>query len=413
MIQFDDDGAEIGNWDGIAIYNLNTSTWPTAFTWTRAPMHEVDAGTYANAQAGFDITFGDSTRFTKFTMRVESYQSSGDGSAEIRFDNAYAGGSTPVVNAVIKYNTLSKLQTGTFYVDATDGLLHLWVPYATTTNEHLHVNILDCQNNTTNEANYIRINPIITYETTALDLSAITNKVQITLVNKISTTFSFGSGTATVVKQDNVVTFAAPFLIPSSTQSSKVLGTLPLPEYYPQSNQFFPVTNQSANAVNGCIIVSATDGTIQYLGAATTASSSTGGSWLAKTTVGGSTSAALTVGTQAADYVTAYNAAYTTSNGANSYQWYRKYKSGWVEQGGIYNGALAGISATAGVVTLPVAMTNAYYVITATADANGGGGFAPITGWQTSTQFSSGTSDGTSHTTGNQYRWMVSGQAAS
>lgn len=37
----------------------------------------------------------------------------------------------------------------------------------------------------------------------------------------------------------------------------------------------------------------------------------------------------------------------------NAYTWYRKYNSGWIEQGGINDGT--------GVITLPVAMANAHY----------------------------------------------------
>ena len=44
---------------------------------------------------------------------------------------------------------------------------------------------------------------------------------------------------------------------------------------------------------------------------------------------------------------------------SNNYTWFRKYKSGWVEQGGRYNG-----SATVGTITLPIKMAdNAYSVV--------------------------------------------------
>jgi hypothetical protein len=296
LIQYDhpNSGKVLGEWTGWADYNNATSTWPTSFTWSRAETKEVDAGTYTNAQAGFDIILGNPTIFTKFTMRVESYASSDNGSAEIRFDNAYAGGTTPVVNAVIKYNTLSKLQIGTFYVNATDGLLHLWVPYATTASGHLHVNIIDCQTTPTNEGNYSRLNATIAFKTTALDLSAITNKVQITLVNKITTSFSFGSGTATVVKQDNVVSVYG--AVPANVANGTVLGTLPLTEYYPAQHQFVDVLNGSGT-LGGHIQISSTNGQMIFYrdGAAMTAAGYVGTSYLAATTVGGSTSASLSI----------------------------------------------------------------------------------------------------------------------
>jgi hypothetical protein len=54
---------------------------------------------------------------------------------------------------------------------------------------------------------------------------------------------------------------------------------------------------------------------------------------------------------------------YQEPTSANGYTWYRKYKSGWVEQGGIQ----ASSSGASGVtVTLPVAMTDANYTIVAT-----------------------------------------------
>ena len=47
---------------------------------------------------------------------------------------------------------------------------------------------------------------------------------------------------------------------------------------------------------------------------------------------------------------------YQEPTSANSYTWYRKYKSGWVEQGGYIEG-----SANPTVVTLPLAMGNTNY----------------------------------------------------
>ena len=48
---------------------------------------------------------------------------------------------------------------------------------------------------------------------------------------------------------------------------------------------------------------------------------------------------------------------------ANGYTWYRKYKSGWVEQGGVFDAPnnTAGVEKT---ITLPLPMTNDKYTIT-------------------------------------------------
>lgn len=51
---------------------------------------------------------------------------------------------------------------------------------------------------------------------------------------------------------------------------------------------------------------------------------------------------------------------------ANNYTWYRKYKSGWVEQGG-YNQN----NATPTTVTLPIQMADTYYTATANSRQNG------------------------------------------
>lgn len=58
-----------------------------------------------------------------------------------------------------------------------------------------------------------------------------------------------------------------------------------------------------------------------------------------------------------ADYVIAWQ----TPTAENNYTWYRKYKSGWVEQGGISQSQN---------VTLPVAMSNNMYLIHVTGRSN-------------------------------------------
>ena len=49
---------------------------------------------------------------------------------------------------------------------------------------------------------------------------------------------------------------------------------------------------------------------------------------------------------------------YQEPTSANNYTWYRKYKSGWVEQGGISDASTSGVS-----VTLPIEMTDANYTV--------------------------------------------------
>lgn len=67
------------------------------------------------------------------------------------------------------------------------------------------------------------------------------------------------------------------------------------------------------------------------------------------------------------DYVVDFQA----PTSANNYTWYRKYKSGWVEQGGIYdNGSLAESFETT--ITMPVMMSNNMYSATATASVDAG-----------------------------------------
>lgn len=74
----------------------------------------------------------------------------------------------------------------------------------------------------------------------------------------------------------------------------------------------------------------------------------------------GTTAGGVKIPTEAtADYVVEWQA----PTDLNNYTWYRKYKSGWVEQGGQQTSdtGFAGVT-----VTLPVAMADANYTITAT-----------------------------------------------
>jgi hypothetical protein len=56
----------------------------------------------------------------------------------------------------------------------------------------------------------------------------------------------------------------------------------------------------------------------------------------------------------------------------NNYTWYRKYKSGWVEQGGVQSGSVAiaqGGEGNLGVISLPITMQDAHYCAVASGDA--------------------------------------------
>jgi hypothetical protein len=90
----------------------------------------------------------------------------------------------------------------------------------------------------------------------------------------------------------------------------------------------------------------------------------------------------------------------------NNYTWYRKYKSGWVEQGGKVklNGP---ISSSNKRVSFPVTMANTNYFAIAAADANVD--FVVYVGWQAVDGMSVGTkSDASTNTT----TWEVKGMSA-
>lgn len=53
---------------------------------------------------------------------------------------------------------------------------------------------------------------------------------------------------------------------------------------------------------------------------------------------------------------------YQTPTAENNYTWYRKYKSGWVEQGGLYTNPSA--TSSGYTQSLPVAMADANYQVT-------------------------------------------------
>lgn len=110
---------------------------------------------------------------------------------------------------------------------------------------------------------------------------------------------------------------------------------------------------------------------------------------------------------QTADYVVEWQ----VPTDLNGYTWYRKYSSGWVEQGG--SADLVATSGTVQTITLPIEMANNRYSVSATehCDRSGTGGYS--VGWRskTTTSFAlAGSSSGTNIS--NTWDWQVSGMAA-
>ena len=97
----------------------------------------------------------------------------------------------------------------------------------------------------------------------------------------------------------------------------------------------------------------------------------------------------------------------------NNYTWYRKYKSGWVEQGGIQNGNVSieyGAEGSLGTINLPVTMASSNYILLAT-----GNGFTTLVNIvaTNSTCIPKFGTYGTTARTLTQVRWYVCGMAAS
>lgn len=90
---------------------------------------------------------------------------------------------------------------------------------------------------------------------------------------------------------------------------------------------------------------------------------------------------------------------------ANGYTWYRKYKSGWVEQGGY----LSNLTTTAAYVTLPVVMADANYIVTTGQHVeNAVSQYIYIREKPTTTQITLKANNGTV----NKSYWQVCGMAA-
>lgn len=109
---------------------------------------------------------------------------------------------------------------------------------------------------------------------------------------------------------------------------------------------------------------------------------------------------------------------YQEPTAENGYTWYRKYVSGWVEQGGIVDYGSYGYNARSSAVTLPVIMQDSnYQVLAGYKDADSPNDYALYCGYNpnqltiTGFRMTTWTPD-----SGCQYRyvwWQVSGMAAS
>lgn len=107
------------------------------------------------------------------------------------------------------------------------------------------------------------------------------------------------------------------------------------------------------------------------------------------------------------DFVTDFQA----PTAANNYTWYRKYKSGWVEQGG-YGDLGSVLNSPVITVNFPVVMMNNYYLVSMSNTRGSDGTFKMAQG--ISTKSTTGMTFG--FYAGNDgcryYNWMVSGMSA-
>lgn len=95
----------------------------------------------------------------------------------------------------------------------------------------------------------------------------------------------------------------------------------------------------------------------------------------------------------------------------NNYTWYRKYSSGWVEQGGLCSG-----TSENNPVTMPIEMSNTEYQILAIADptdsVNSWGWIVVVRNTKTTTGFSLGGRCASGSVVPVRTHWQVSGMAA-
>lgn len=109
----------------------------------------------------------------------------------------------------------------------------------------------------------------------------------------------------------------------------------------------------------------------------------------------------------AVDYVVAMQ----RPTAENNYTWYRKYKSGWVEQGG-FNQITMSVNGADNVITLPVVMSTSDYTIDVTLAGTYGG--RTVSAQKSKATTTTITVGGyvPSGTESNSCYWQVSGMAA-
>lgn len=94
----------------------------------------------------------------------------------------------------------------------------------------------------------------------------------------------------------------------------------------------------------------------------------------------------------------------------NSYTWYRKYASGWVEQGGIWPHPNPGTYYNSVTITLPVVMANANYSVVLSNTGTNTTAYAKTVSSKTTTEFVCTSGGDVSKYNG--FDWQVSGMAA-
>lgn len=96
--------------------------------------------------------------------------------------------------------------------------------------------------------------------------------------------------------------------------------------------------------------------------------------------------------------------AFQAPTAQNNYTWYRKYASGWVEQGGSIDSAATG----AYTVTFPVEMADTHYTILKTLSTTSSNGAQ----YNQISFFNKTTTSAETNTAGVGFSWQVSGMAA-
>lgn len=109
-------------------------------------------------------------------------------------------------------------------------------------------------------------------------------------------------------------------------------------------------------------------------------------------------------GVKTGGYVVDTLVAFQVPNAGNNYTWYRKYASGWVEQGGAIDSAASGTYT----VTFPVTMADTHYTVLKTLSATSSNGAQ----YNQISFFNKTTTSAQTNTAGVGFSWEVKGIAA-